>query len=374
MRKHITPIKPSVAGLFVGCGGLDSGFKSTGYNIEWANEWASDAAKTYMSFIGRHVVIGDIWNHLNEIPRVDVVIGGPPCQAFSLVGKRLQDDPRAQLVFAFEQAIERIKPRAFVMENVPGLMASTIDGKSLTDYLTERFVNLGYIVIILKLTATDFFVPQKRQRVLMVGHRFHGKAFKLIDSRTLAILLGDTKLRVPISVAEALDDLPSPLPKRSDAFALYPTPPITAYSRLMRQSASSTVSLQAMPTMSALDREFVRHIPPGGNYMNIPDNISTKRITTFKRTGGRTTTYGRLHPNKPAYTINTYFNRPNVGANYHHREERLITVREALRLQSFPDHFIPHFSNQRSLHMQIGNAVPPLMSQAIAESLKSLFL
>ena len=73
--------------------------------------------------------------------------------------------------------------------------------------------------------------------------------------------------------------------------------------------------------------------------MDIPDELSTKRIMSFKATGGRTTTYGRLHPDFPAYTINTYFNRPNVGANYHHREERLITVREALRLQSFPDHF-----------------------------------
>jgi len=116
----------------------------------------------------------------------------------------------------------------------------------------------------------------------------------------------------------------------------------------------------------------VKHIPPGGNYTNIPDEISTTRIMSFKKTGGRTTTYGRLHPEKPAYTINTYFNRPNVGANYHYEDERLITVREALRLQSFPDHFTPYYSNQRSLHMQVGNAVPPLLARAIAESLHKI--
>ena len=92
----------------------------------------------------------------------------------------------------------------------------------------------------------------------------------------------------------------------------------------------------------------------------------------FKITGGRTTTYGRLHPDKPSHTINTYFNRPNVGTNYHYREERLITVREAMRLQSFPDHFEPYFSNQRSLHKQIGNAVPPLMAQGIAYSISKM--
>ena len=139
----------------------------------------------------------------------------------------------------------------------------------------------------------------------------------------------------------------------------------------MRKHNNKTISFQNMPTMSDKDKAFIKHIPPGGNYTHIPDNISTQRIMNFKKTGGRTTTYGRLHPDKPAYTINTYFNRPNVGANYHHSEERLITVREAMRLQSFPDDFEPVFSNQRSLHMQIGNAVPPVLGWVLGEAIKS---
>ena len=364
---------PSVAGLFVGCGGLDLGFKEAGYALEWANEWASDAAQSYTSLVGHSVVVGDIWDHLDEIPKVDVIVGGPPCQAFSLVGKRIEDDPRAKLVYAFQQAIEKVKPQAFVMENVPGLMASIVDGKRLPIHLAEQFTKMGYQVTILKLIATDFFVPQKRQRVLMVGHRRQGHHFNLINSVEFATLLGEPNLRSPVSVAEALDDLPSPLPQGSKSASAYQTAATSDYARLMRKSGLPSVLHQVMPTMSVLDREFVRHIPPGGNYMNIPDDVSTRRIMSFKETGGRTTTYGRLHPDKPAYTINTYFNRPNVGANYHHREERLITVREAMRLQSFPDHFTPHYSNQRSLHMQVGNAVPPLMAQAVAESLKRLF-
>lgn len=366
-------LSPSVAGLFVGCGGLDLGFKNAGYNLVWANEISSDAAQSYTDLIGHSVVVGDIWEHLNAIPQVDILIGGPPCQAFSLVGKRIEDDPRAKLVFAFEQAVERIRPQAFVMENVPGVMASSVNGIKLHEHLASKFRELGYQVEILKLIATDFFVPQKRKRVLMIGHRIPGKRFELINSKDFAVLLGQPELVNPVSVNDALDDLPSPLPKGSKEKVQYAHSAMSPYAQLMRHNNGEYVSHQVMPTMSLLDKEFVKHIPAGGNYMDIPDEISTKRIMSFKASGGRTTTYGRLHPDYPAYTINTYFNRPNVGANYHYREERLITVREALRLQSFPDHFSPYYTNQRSLHMQVGNAVPPLMAQAIAYSIKQLF-
>jgi len=365
--------KVTVAGLFVGCGGLDYGFKQAGFDIGWANECSSDAAKSYQELIGHGVIVDDIWNVINQVPEVDVLIGGPPCQSFSLVGKRLDEDPRGKLVFAYEKVLERTRPKAFVMENVPGLTASYIDEKRLHIHLASQFEKLGYQVTILKLIATDYFVPQKRKRVLMIGHRVTSKTFEMIDASTYAKLLGEPDLKLPISVSDALDDLPMPLAKGSKELVAYAKPPHSAYSRLMREKGESSVSHQVMPTMSVLDREFVRHIPPGGNYTSIPDAVSTKRIMSFKASGGRTTTYGRLHQDRPSYTINTYFNRPNVGANYHHREERLITVREALRLQSFPDHFSPVYSNQRSLHQQVGNAVPPLMARAIAESVKRLF-
>jgi DNA (cytosine-5)-methyltransferase 1 len=362
----------SVVSLFVGCGGLDFGFVQSGYSLAWANEISADAANSFEQLNKHKVVVGDIWNVMDQIPASDVVIGGPPCQSFSLVGKRADNDERGQLVFAFQQVIERLRPKAFVMENVPGLLSSEIDGQRLHLYLAEKFTALGYEVSVLKLTATDFFVPQRRKRVFLVGHLLR-RSFELISPLDFATILGDTSLKAPITVHEALDDLSSPLPKGSKQLADYATPPHSGYARLMRHVGLPQVSLHSMPTMSALDSELVRHIPPGGNYLSIPDSISTKRIMSFKASGGRTTTYGRLHGDFPAYTINTYFNRPNVGANYHHLEERLITVREALRLQSFPDHFTPLFTNQRSLHQQVGNAVPPLMARAVAESLKKLF-
>jgi len=372
IRKKKSTRKHTVVSLFSGCGGLDLGFYQAGFGLAWANEFSADAAKSYSNLLGHKVIVDDIWNVIKRVPHGDVIIGGPPCQSFSLVGKRLEADPRGKLVFAYMQAIKRAHPMAFIMENVPGLMASQIDGQRLHLYLADQFEKLGYTVSILKLIATDFFVPQKRQRVFMIGHRIKGKSFTLIDTDAFARILGDPSLQKPVTVSDALDDLPSPLPKGSRMSVAYKSKPHSAYSRLMRQDKAEKVTLQAMPTMSVLDREFVRHIPPGGNYNDIPNSLATKRILAFKASGGRTTTYGRLHQSAPAYTINTYFNRPNVGANYHHKQERLITVREALRLQSFPDCFTPYYSNQRSLHMQIGNAVPPLMARAVAESLKRL--
>ena len=364
--------KPTVAGLFAGCGGLDYGFQQAGFELVWANEKDSDAAFSYKKLTGQHVVVNDIWNIFDQIPSVDILLGGPPCQSFSLVGKRLQDDPRSTLVFAYLHAVERIRPSVFVMENVPGLMASTLNSKRLPLYLAECFAKIGYTVCIQKILATNYFVPQKRQRVFMIGIKKPNTSFQMISSEEFASILDVPFSNQPVPVSDALDDLPTPLAKGETMPVMYASPPHSLFAMLMRCENLPSVSLHTMPTMSALDREFVNYIPPGGNYRHIPDEISTKRIMAFKLSGGRTTTYGRLHPAQPAYTINTFFNRPNVGANYHHTEERLITVREAMRLQSFPDHFCPNFKSQRSLHMQIGNAVPPLMAQAVAESIKKI--
>jgi len=376
LHKSISSNNLTVTSLFSGCGGLDIGFMRAGYDLKWSNEINADAAKSYASYTKHTPVVEDIWNIIDKIPNADLVIGGPPCQAFSLVGKRLENDPRAKLVFAYAHVIEKLRPRAFVMENVPGLLASMINSRKLLDFLADNFTKLGYLVEILHLVATDFLVPQRRKRVVMVGiKKSSARKLRLISPNEFSKVLGMPRILYPVSVGEALDDLPSPMPKGSGGLVEYGNETPSPYAfHLRRYNNSGKVSLHTMPTMSVLDQEFVRHIPPGGNYMDIPDHISTIRIKKFKVSGGRTTTYGRLHPDFPAYTINTYFNRPNVGSNYHHREERLITVREALRLQSFPDDYIPYFKNQRSLHMQIGNAVPPLMAQGIAESLKEMLL
>lgn len=122
--------------------------------------------------------------------------------------------------------------------------------------------------------------------------------------------------------------------------------------------------------MSDTDQRLVSFIPPGGNYRDVPDEHATQRILNFKRMGGRTTTYGRLHKKRPSFTVNTYFRRPNVGSNFHYSEDRLITVREAMRLQAIPDRFeIAPGGAQDARNALVGNAVPPILAHAVAREL-----
>jgi len=367
MKQDIT-----ISSLFSGCGGLDLGFKQAGFKLIWANEIDEDAASTYSRFVDSNIVVGDIVKLLNKIPKADVIIGGPPCQSFSLVGKRIYDDPRSQLVFSYFEAIAKIKPKAFVIENVPGLCASYFNGERLHIYLSKKLSKLGYKVHLLRLNAADFCVPQLRKRVFLIGHKLKTAFYLSSGSEFVTKIIKFKKQSLPVKCKDALDDLPNPTASDKKGVP-YPRKKVSEYAQLMRLRASKDVFLHFIPTMSSKDKLFVKYIPPGGNYKNIPDEISTKRIMNFKRTGGRTTTYGRLHPDRPAYTLNTYFNRPNVGTNYHFVQDRLITPREGLRLQSFTDEFIPTYNSQRSLYKQIGNAVPPLMARGIAESIKRLF-
>lgn len=367
----------SVAGLFVGCGGLDLGFKNAGFDLVWANDINKDSCETYKKFVDPNVHVGDIKNYIHSIPKVDILLGGPPCQSFSLVGKRIEDDPRSSLVMSYAESVRLVKPKVFLMENVPGLASSKFNGEKLPKVLSELFSKFGYETYLFKVKAVDYFVPQKRERLVLIGFLkgFIKNEFKLIEpSKFHQIIFGCNENKSHISSFDALNDLGISHGEFKEHLkkehGIYQNVPHSMYSKYMRAKTDQSVSLHLTPTMSQKDKEFIEYISPGGNYLDIPDSIATSRILKFKQTGGRTTTYSRLHPDKPSYTVNTYFNRPNVGSNYHYSQKRLITPREALRLQSFSDEFTPIFSTQRSLFMQIGNAVPPLMSRALAESIK----
>jgi len=367
MKKNI-----KVVSLFSGCGGLDLGFKQAGFEIVWANDILGDAVETYKRHIGKEIVCGDINEMRKLIPDADIIIGGPPCQSFSLVGKRLKDDERGELVFTYLDIIKEKKPKVFLMENVPGLLSSKYNGEKLYVFLMREYEKIGYKVQIIKVDASDYFVPQRRKRIFLLGNRLGMKEIHIPKGEEYSKILFGKKIKSPITVKDALEDLPNPKAENTvNKTNKYIRKPKSVFSKIIR-NGNKSVDLHILPTMSEKDKAFVKHIPPGGNYMNIPDSISTGRILKFKKTGGRTTTYGRLHPDRPAYTINTYFNRPNVGANYHYKEERLITPREALRLQSFPDNFTPYFKSKRNLHIQIGNAVPPFVSRAFAEGIKAI--
>ena len=133
---------------------------------------------------------------------------------------------------------------------------------------------------------------------------------------------------------------------------------------------TNSITEHFIPTMSKLDKYIISCVKPGGNYMDIPEDVKSERIRRLQKEGGHTTCYGRLDPNMPSYTINTYFNRPNVGCNIHYEENRLITVREALRLQSFPDSYKIISRSKQGRNLIVGNAVPPLLARVVAKELK----
>lgn len=358
MKKH------SVVSLFCGIGGLDLGFRWEGYDTIWANDLEPHATKSYAMNFNFEPVTGDLKNiPIRELPYADVIIGGPPCQSFSLVGKRIPDDPRGALVFKFLSIIQEKQPRVFVMENVPGIAASRINNIRLPDYLIEVYQELGYHVTKMELVATDYLVPQKRKRLILVG----AKDFipTVPDKRNYAAeCYGIDISTYELSAKAAIGDLGACVKKGE--LAKYNDHEPSRFAKIMREGGLEKFSLHECPRMSKTDLMIVQHIPPGGNYVDVPDEIATGRILKFKQTGGRTTTYGRLHPARPSYTINTYFRRPNVGCHFHYEELRLITPREAMRFQSFPDYFRTVPAAQDKRNALIGNAVPPLMARALA--------
>lgn len=176
----------------------------------------------------------------------------------------------------------------------------------------------------------------------------------------------NTNLKSWISSFDALSDLDKPT---ANGDVEYTKNPDNDFLDFVRESSNKT-NLHITPYASKKDMEIIHCVKPGGNYMDVPDSIATKRILYFKKTGGRTTTYGRLDPKKPAYTLNTYFDRPNIGCNIHYHDDRMLTIREGMRLQSFPDSFNLYSSTKRNYYVQVGNAVPPLLSLALAKHLK----
>ena len=355
--------KIKVVGLFSGCGGLDLGFKQAGYDIIWANDILRDACETYKLNIGNHIVNEDITKvNLETIPSADVIVGGPPCQGFSGIGKRDPNDDRSALVYSYLNVVDKIQPKIFLFENVTGIKSSKAsDGSKVIDNLKKAFEDIGYYINIHTLNAADYGVPQKRKRVFIIGNKLGAD----ITAPTQTHFENASDKKQWISSFEAISDLESPT---ENGNIKYKHEPICDYQSLMRKNSNET-TLQIIPYSSPTDKEIIRHVKPGGNYMDIPDEVSTKRIMYFKSTGGRTTTYGRLEPEKPNYTLNTHFNRPNIGCNIHYNEDRMITIREGLRFQSFPDDFHLKSKTKRNYYVQVGNAVPPLLSKAWAEHL-----
>lgn len=333
--------------LFCGCGGLSLGFEKAGINVLVGIDAWQDAITTFnYNHKNSKGICADLSTlEPSEIEKelngksVDLIIGGPPCQGFSVAGKRIVDDVRNNLYKNFVRFVEYYKPKAFMMENVPNILS--IGGGIVRDSIVKDFSDLGYKVVYKVLTASNYGTPQNRRRAVFVGFK-DGKEF-IFPQQTVEQL---------VTSYEALSDLPeNSLEDGSD----YPMTTNCDYQKLMRCNSSKIYNHQ-ITEHSDKTKEIIALVPDGGNYKNLPPELQQTRKVHIAWT--------RLNSQKPSFTIDTGHRH-----HFHYKWNRIPTVRESARIQSFPDDFI-FLGTKTSQYKQVGNAVPPLMAEAIAKKLK----
>lgn len=339
--------KYSVLDLFCGCGGLSLGFEDAGYNIILGIDNWSDALKTFsFNHQASKTLCQDLsqidikeFIRLKGIKDIDVIIGGPPCQGFSIAGKRVLDDERNLLYKSFLKFVELLKPKAFLMENVPNILSM---GKGIVKAnIINDFSNIGYTLSINKLTASDFGVPQNRKRAFFVGLR-KGQIFEFPKPTAID----------KINTQDAISDLPDvDLTDKAN----YTIVAQSSYQIKMR-SGSQFVYNHQLTSHKPKTVEIIALVPDGGNYKNLPEKLKDTRKVNIAWT--------RLNSQKPSFTIDTGHRH-----HFHYKFNRVPTVRESARIQSFPDKFV-FLGSKTSQYKQVGNAVPPLLAKALALTLK----
>ena len=335
--------------LFCGCGGLSYGFEKAGYNILLGIDNDSKALETFeLNHYGAKSICGDITEVTYEEDikpligdqKIDVIIGGPPCQGMSLSGPRKFDDPRNKLYLSYIRLVKEIQPKAFVIENVPGLVGLFCG--QIKDSIIEKFTEMGYQIQYKILCAADYGVPQNRKRVVFVGIKKGEFVYPEIHENK-------------VSCSMALSDLPTLEDELGEEVLDYLMQPQNEYQKIMRKN-SEVVKNHIAANHSDRVKKIISLVPDGGNYKDLPDEYINSRNFHVAWT--------RFASDKPAPTIDTGHRH-----HFHYKYNRVPTVRECARLQSFPDDFI-FLGNKTQQFRQVGNAVPPLMAQCIAEQLK----
>ncbi|HEY3959033.1 MAG TPA: DNA cytosine methyltransferase [Solirubrobacteraceae bacterium] len=404
---------PTAVDLFCGAGGLSQGLTAAGFTVLAAADHDPDACATYrQNFPGTSLTEGDLTaraKHAELVEavgagRLDLLAGGPPCQAFSQIHNhdRLLADPRNRLYREFVRLLGELRPRALLVENVPGL--NQLAGGAVRRQI-ERDLSLDgeYNVISGVLDAGDFGTPQRRQRLVFAGlsselgepllpsgsgvtklglaedGASQQAAPKLWASEELRETLTDPWDDRAVTVAQALSDLTTPGER-------YTTKPQSAYQQKLR--AGSDRPQDHTPSRIREDTRLrLEAIPPGGNVYDLPDDLLVRYLGKSKwgpaGNGERLSrrhfyAYRRLSPDRLAWTVNT-----KADFAYHYAFARGLSVREAARLQGFPDRF--HFATappgtpgqlkngaRHSRYRQVGNAVPPPLAQAIATAIASM--
>lgn len=345
-------MKPTVIDLFAGVGGLSLGFEMAGFEVALANEFDPSIAEAYeKNRPGTKMIVEDI----TALPvdetfgpyegKVTAVIGGPPCQGFSQKGSRKSiKDPRNFLFRYYFEVVKRVKPKYFVIENVPNLL--TTEGGYFKGEIIELFSGIGYAVSCGVLCAADFGVPQDRRRTCILG--------KLGATEPISL---PKPYGVHTTVWDAISDLSYLESGEGTEEQGYRCVPQSDYQRMLR-AGSDELCNHVATRHSKVTLERLEMIAPECGKEMLPEEHHTKSIYSG--------TWCRMKKDGIAKTITTRYDTPSSGEFTHPYLNRAITTREAARIQSFPDTF--HFYGSKSSQMkQVGNAVPPLLGKAIAE-------
>lgn len=345
-------MKPTVIDLFAGVGGLSLGFEMAGFEVALANEFDPSIAEAYKkNRPGTKMIVEDI----TKLPvdetfgpyegKVTAVIGGPPCQGFSQKGSRKSiNDPRNFLFRYYFEVVKRVKPKYFVIENVPNLL--TTEGGYFKDEIVELFSGIGYVVSCGVLCAADFGVPQDRHRTCILG--------KLGATEPVSLPKPNG---THTTVWDAISDLSYLESGEGTEEQGYRNAPQSNYQRMLR-AGSDELCNHIATRHSKTTLERLEMIAPECGKEMLPEEHHTKSIYSG--------TWCRMKKDGIAKTITTRYDTPSSGEFTHPYLNRAITTREAARIQSFPDTF--RFYGSKSSQMkQVGNAVPPLLGKAIAE-------
>lgn len=379
-KKMTLKKQPKAISLFAGAGGCSLGFKQAGYDIVYATDFDKSAVETYKkNFPETFAECKDI-NKINfsqllidlkiKQGEIDILIGGPPCQGFSTAGPRFWDDPRNHLLKQYVRALEIIKPKWFLMENVEGLLTSN-DGEYIRETI-KALVKLGYSLRLEKVYSQEYGVPQRRKRVIIIGNRL-GVDFLFPNPTTHSH--GKIFRKSAVTIEHALFGLPEPTIDNTEV--KYKTNFSNSWAGILK-SESNTVTDHFIPKIDQTQLERISMLAQGQTMKDLPDHLqhpsfkkrAARRVkdgTPSEKRGGAPSGLKRLKLDEPSLTITGAAIREFI----HPIENRCLTIRECARIQTFPDDFIFIGSNGDKIQ-QIGNAIPPLLAKTFAEHIYNL--
>lgn len=379
--------------LFAGAGGLSCGLKQSGFFPILANELVPQYAETYqINHQDTQMIVGDV-RQVCEINmknllgvkegEVDLVAGGPPCQGFSVNAPiRTLDDERNHLFKDFLRVVASLQPKAVLIENVPGIIS--LGKGTVVKQIYAELEAMGYKVGHKILFAGHYGVPQMRFRTVFIAIKkykgeisfpepqFSAKAVANFNgAKELCISIPPLfyqELKRQITVFDALSDLPKIENNQKISPEKYESEPQNDYQKYLRGGCKKITS-HCCARITEVNLERLKYIPQGGSWRDIPHDLLPEGLKRARRSD-HTKRYGRLHPDALCSTVLTKCD-PHWGSFFHPTQNRIISVREAARIQSFPDTYL--FSGSiTQQYEQVGNAVPPLLGKAIGDEIMKM--